>query len=201
MNMTVALTDDKCNRLIDLCKQLKNGTSITIRQTAQVLGTMISYLPGVELGTLHYRELEHCKIKALKSSKGNYDDIMTLTDDAICDITWWIENLHSQYTLICKPHPTVYLETDSSKEMWGAVRGQNKTGGCWSLSEQEDHINILEMRAILLGLQSLCSTCSNTHIRVKTDNQTCVAYVNKTSYNESSLTYCFDLRMQGSVNS
>ena len=116
---------------------------------------MISYLPGVELGTLHYRELEHCKIKALKSSKGNYDDIMT------------------------KPHPSVFLETDSSKEMWGAVRGQNKTGGCWSLSEQEDHINILEMRAILLGLQSLCSTCSNTHIRVKTDNQTCVAYVNK----------------------
>ena len=47
------------------------------------------------------------------------------------------------------------------------------------MSEQEDHINILEMRAILLGLQSLCSTCSNTHIRVKTDNQTCVAYVNK----------------------
>ena len=178
-NMTVSLTKDKCGNLIKLCKEIRNQTNITIRQVAKVLGTIVSYIPGVELGMLHYRHLEQCKVTALKIAKGNYDAPIMLTKEAKADIDWWIENVKYQTSYLLRAHPKVFLETDSSKQMWGAVRDSTKTGGCWNSEEQTEHINLLEMKAVLLGFQALCSDCRDVHIRIRSDSQTCVAYVNK----------------------
>ena len=57
----------------------------------------------------------------------------------------------------------------------------NSTGGRWDQSEKEaanGSINVLEIKAIHLGLMALCRDVQNTHILVKTDNTTAVAYVN-----------------------
>ena len=51
--------------------------------------------------------------------------------------------------------------------------------GVWSMHEQEKHINFLELKACQLGLQSLCKTLSNKHIRILTDNTTACAYLSK----------------------
>ena len=63
--------------------------------------------------------------------------------------------------------------------MWGAVIGELKTGGSWSDKDKLEHINVLEMKSILFGFQSLCSNFSDTHIRIRTDSSTCVAYINE----------------------
>ena len=60
----------------------------------------------------------------------------------------------------------------------GAVRGDQKTGELWILEEQAYHINYLELKAVLLGSKSLCSTIRNKHIRIQSDNAATVAYVN-----------------------
>ena len=44
--------------------------------------------------------------------------------------------------------------------------GIKKNGGLWSLEEQAFHINHLELKAVLSGLKSLCSTIRNKHIRI-----------------------------------
>ena len=44
------------------------------------------------------------------------------------------------------------------------------------MEEETDHINVLELRAILFG-QSLCENVSG-HVRIMTDNTTALAYVN-----------------------
>ena len=51
-------------------------------------------------------------------------------------------------------------------------------GGFWSLEEQGNHINFLELKAVLLGLKSLCSAFSEKHILVQSDNTTAVGYIN-----------------------
>ena len=38
-----------------------------------------------------------------------------------------------------------------------------------------DHINVLELKAVLLGIQSLCG--ANEYVHVYTDNTTAMAYV------------------------
>ncbi len=59
-----------------------------------------------------------------------------------------------------------------------SVQGGQKTGGLWDLEEQAFHIHYLELKAVLLGLKSLCATIYNRHIRIQSDNTTTVAYVN-----------------------
>ena len=53
---------------------------------------------------------------------------------------------------------------------------EDQTGGRWTSSEEIHHSNYLELKAILLGLQSLCKKVTHDHIRVMTDNTTAVAY-------------------------
>ena len=69
------------------------------------------------------------------------------------------------------------MYTDTSTLGWGATLGRTTTGGRWSPEEKEYHINYLELKAILLGLQSLCSASTECHIKVLTDNTTAVAYI------------------------
>ena len=69
------------------------------------------------------------------------------------------------------------LYTDGSTQGWGACLNDTTTGGRWSSTEERHHINYLELKAILLGLQSLCKEVTHDHIRVMTDNITAVAYV------------------------
>lgn len=44
---------------------------------------------------------------------------------------------------------------DASLTGWGSKFGSMVTGGQWDLQEL-DHINCLELKAVLFGLKSLC---------------------------------------------
>lgn len=59
----------------------------------------------------------------------------------------------------------------------GANLNNTTTGGQWSDSEESHHINYLELKAVLLGLQSLCKEILHSHIKVMTNNTTAVAYI------------------------
>ena len=91
---------------------------MAIRDVAKVVGTMVAYLPGVENGILHYRNLENQK-KALPKAKGNFDAITVLNHNSIDDILWWEENVKSQFSNLIRQPPSMYLNTDSSLRMWG----------------------------------------------------------------------------------
>ena len=77
------------------------------------------------------------------------------------------------------PAAQVTLNCDSSLLGWGCVinGSDTTTGGRWSPGEALSHINCLELKAIKLGLQSLCSHFSNLHVKVLSDNQTAVTYI------------------------
>ena len=57
-------------------------------------------------------------------------------------------------------HPKVSITTytDASLEGWGTSMGNRSTGGAWIPDEKLMHINVLEMKAILLALKSFVKT-------------------------------------------
>ena len=75
-------------------------------------------------------------------------------------------------------NPDLTLTTDASNTGWGATCKEQQTGGLWSAKEHCFHINHLEMKAVLFGLQSLCSDLTDKHIRIQSDNTTAVSYIN-----------------------
>ena len=62
------------------------------------------------------------------------------------------------------------------------------TGGRWDIQESRQHINILEMKAALLAIQSFLTTQVKMpqHIGLQMDNSIAVAYVNKRGGTRSS---------------
>ena len=95
---------------------------------------------------------------------------------ASADISWWIKNDLTSTKSIDHGKISHNVYTDESTQGWGASLNDTTTGGWWSSWEESYHINYLELKAILLGLQSLCKDVTHDHIRVMTDDTTAVAY-------------------------
>ena len=76
------------------------------------------------------------------------------------------------------PPPAVTVWCDASLSGWGAFSSTDKIwSGRWDLNWRQSHINILELRAVLLVLQDweIQETC----ILIATDNSTTVSAINK----------------------
>lgn len=187
INQTIQLTDSKKNKTKDLCQHVLSAKVLSIRQVAKLLGTLTSAFPGVKFGPLHYRSLERCKIAALKKAKGNFDANMLLSQLAAQDIQWWINNIESSVNVLSLGNASIVLTTDASKTGWGAVTSNSSASGQWKTEESTQHINCLELTAVLFGLKSLLNNVKRAHIKILSDNTTTVACINKmgTTHSES----------------
>lgn len=62
------------------------------------------------------------------------------------------------------------IEADASSSGWGAFCQGEATGGCWSNEEQSQHINVLEMLAILFVLKAFLQAREGVSVLILTDN-------------------------------
>ena len=184
-NMTVSLTLPKKLNLIDKCRLMLEDYTHTIRSLAELIGLMVSSFTGVEFGRLHYRQLELDKVNALKFAAGNFDAAVILSQPAKLEIQWWIDHTMIEIRRIDHGPFAFSLTTDASELGWGAIfetlgeEGvQLSTGGQWNLEEKREHINVLQLKAALLGIRTFCTECDSTHVKVHMDNTTAIAYIN-----------------------
>lgn len=75
--------------------------------------------------------------------------------------------------------PDFCIFTDASMTGWGCAWDKGRTGGNWKEEEAKSHINVLELKAGLLSLQSFVKDMSSVHVRLMMDNTTAVACLNK----------------------
>lgn len=177
-DMTVTLPLERKQKVVLACSELKRKKRVTIRELAQVIGQLVATFPAVQWGPLFYRSLDRLKSTSLKFSAGNFESLTSLTDKTTEELDWWIENLDSSFFPIEKTNPEVEIQTDAaSSGGWGAVCGQIKTGGRWSETEMNLHINVLEMMAILYALKSFKEMITGKHVKVLTDNTCAVSYI------------------------
>ena len=140
-SMTIPLTPEKAAGLKTACHALLTNSSPTIRELARVVGKIVSSFPGVMYGPLHYRLLERDKILALQNACWDFDTNMSLSPEAKSELHWWINNIVGAYNILTRDAPTLTLTTDASMLGWGAVLATQSTGGLWSSTERQNHIN------------------------------------------------------------
>ena len=104
---------------------------------------------------------------------------MTLSTGAAQEAIWWYTTLPVSYSFIHPPIISHYLYTDASLAGWGATYSQVNAGGAWDEEEPPAHINVLELLAAYLALQSLCKHCVDSHVCLYMDNSTAVSHINK----------------------
>ena len=143
-----SLQQKKRERIILACQQLLKRSVISIRKVAHVIGLLVSSLPAVQYGPLHYRSLEIDKNIALQQNNGNSKAIMTLSSESVSDLGWWVTSLLIAWKNITMGNPTIEMATDASTLGWGAVCNGQSAQGMWSPLEKQRHINELELLAI-----------------------------------------------------
>ena len=179
VRMEVSLTKEKINKFRSFAEALlAPPRKKKIRKVAVLLGLMTAYSQGLQYGSAHIKSLEIDKNVALRKARGNFENQMVISEHGLQDITWWIKNVDGAHKVIKIEDSTVELTTDASLEGWGAHEADLATGGRWLKEEIGEHINVLELKAILLGLKSLV-TSVDKKVNVRTDNTTALAYVRR----------------------
>ena len=186
-SMTVSLPVDKVDSVKTLCNNMLRQDVDTIRSVAKVIGTIVACFPAVRVGTLHYRILECEKDEALKSSKGDFDAMMTISGAMKKELSWWVENVSSQNKPIIERSPDIRITSDASLEGWGGTCGKEKTGGRWDEEEQKNHINYLELLGAFFVLKSFEKELTGMHVHCWLDNTTAIAYLNHMGGRQSLL--------------
>ena len=145
-----------------------------------ILGHLASLERLVPHGRLRMRSLQW-HLKTQWSPESDPPSLpVALPEEARRDLSWWMVKDHLLTGVrFGAPAPDLHLYSDASSSGWGAHLLDQNVSGVWSDQEKLLHINLLEMKALFLGLQAFQEDVSGHHVTVMCDNSTVVAYVNK----------------------
>ncbi|XP_070573977.1 uncharacterized protein [Ptychodera flava] len=177
VTMRMMLPENKITQLVDHCMELSHKAQITVRELAKVIGKMTASMAAIFPALLHCRYLQMTKTRSLIHNQ-SYESLVTLPQECREELQWWCHHLKefNRRTIIC-PYPDLIITSDASKR-GGAHSQDMQTGGAWTAQETTIHINILELLAAFLALQTFKGK-QNLTVLMKIDNCTAVAYINK----------------------
>ena len=175
--MMFTLTLEKKQKMLNLGQEILREDVVTIRFLSKILGNLVAVFPAVTLGPFCHRTLETDKVKALQQSNGNYDALVRLSSEAKKELCWWITTIMSSFQHIYMPDPDITIYTDSNTLGWDVTDGYNPSGSRCK-ENKINHINVLELKAMLTGVLTYCKGKNYKHVRVMSGNITSVSYVN-----------------------
>ena len=175
--MMVFLPADKTASVVSFCRAILSKETFSIRFLASFIGTLVSTFPACPFGRLHYRSFERVKVKALFANSYDYDYHCSLDEHCFNDVWWWLNNISSTSCPINRSGPSQFMNTDASDYGWGAVCNGLVAQGHFSIKECSYFIAEKEMIAVYFGLKAFLHFFSNSHVLIRCDNTTAVAYI------------------------
>ena len=124
--MTVTLTEERKQKVVQTRIDLLRQKRSKVRSVASCIGLLVSSLPGVPLGQLHYRGLERDKNSALREKGGNWERYMVVSAKGRGDLLWRTQHLPQPRAEKEIRPPSVSLTTDSSQVGSPSEKGQIK---------------------------------------------------------------------------
>lgn len=186
--MLVSVPPTKASDIKQAVQQTMSLQTISVRQFAAVLGKLAATLPGNRYGQLYLKHLEIAKTNALRAHPYDYDTIMTISSSVSDELSWWHDNISHVYRPVFQCNPNLIIFTDASLMGWGCFIPSSKSqfGGRWGQEDIGYDINYLELKAILLSLQTCAKNLKQVHIQVRSDNTTAVTGINRQGSTHSS---------------
>lgn len=178
-SMTVALPDDKCLKLGNLCKSFLSKSTVTARQLAELIGSLVACIPAVPYGMLYTKRLERSKFLALSKNRLNFNVKLKLEASDFEDISWWIRNLPGACAPIRTDSFDFEIFSDASLTGWGVYSQGSTANGLWNSNQSCHSINYLELVAAYYGLRCFARDLSNVSILLRIDNTTALNYINR----------------------
>ncbi len=185
--MTISLPAHKLHSLRQMARRMAGQEKTTVRELAQMVGTMVATHPAILPAPLYYRHLERAKSLALRSGLP-YEAEAEVDQSMKTDLLWWIRSSsHHNGRPLQITQWDLVIELDASKTGWGASCQGMNTGGPWTGQEKINHINFLELLAAFLALKSFASDKRAVSILLRLDNITAIAFLNRMGGSHSLL--------------
>ena len=177
VNLEISLTKEKIQKVKTKCQNLLTEPETSILELTRVIGLLKSTIQAVLPARLQYRYLQLQQISYLKESH-SYQQKIVLDHQSKTELLWWITNLDlcNGRSLVQCP-AQVLIQTDASTKGWGSTCNGISTGGMWSA--QEYHINILELLAVKLAIQTFTKYRDAKAIHLQVDNIVALTYLTK----------------------
>lgn len=178
-HMTLKIPEDKVINILNTITALLKRQSVSIRDLAQIIGKLQSCKLAVLPAPLHYRALQRQKINSL-ARLIDYNANIILDQDSCSDLRWWLTHFRANNGCpIGTSQPSVIIESDAASTVgWGAHMGKQTIQGLWAKEEKLLHMNILELKAGFLALQTFVRDLRGCTVLLRMDNTTAVSYVN-----------------------
>ena len=189
-NLLLSLPLEKGKKIRqEACKLLQRHT-LSAREMAIFIGKVSATSRALWQAPLHHRALQRSlnsviagdasQEQALQEQPDRYTAQVLMNPELKRDLQWRaMTELWTLGTAICTPSsPTLVLESDASQKGWGARCMETSTGGLWSVTEAQHHINYLELLAAFLALKTFASNQKGL-ILLKMDNVSAVTYINQ----------------------
>ena len=191
-NMTFSLPPRKIEKIMELTRKMARraaaNKAIDLIDLQRLIGTLQSVTPCVLPTRLHTNSL----IEALRSAESHPRLRATLGPLATANLSWWQLNLlaYNGRPIVPRP-PDRSLDTDASGKGWGAIyiNRHGKRHECQGFFTSLMSSNTRELTAISLAVQSLTKALDwkDCSVRVRTDNQTSMSYINRMGGHEPHL--------------
>lgn len=173
-------TLDRIQKLELALQQLLSGR-ITARHYLHILGIMASCLELIPFARLQMRPMQLHLLSFWKPSSRDLELEIPVTQHLVSHVTWWLNRANTQKgRSVVQEFPSVTITTDASKLGYGGHINQSQvTQGVWSQAEKKQHINWLEMEAVLRTVKFFLPQLKNKSVMVRCDNISCVQFLNK----------------------
>lgn len=176
---TVSAIPARLAKLKKLTHSLRLAHPPTARHVTRVVGLLESVTDLIFWARLRMRPIQWF----LSSQWNNHADTIDLPIDLTLfpwgAVDWFLDQTNFFSAVpIREPLPTHRLFTDASLHGWGATLDNEwETNDTWPTTNRPVHINLLELRAILLAVKFFLPRIAGSTLLILTDNTTALAYI------------------------
>ena len=170
-------TRDRFESIQTKIDKVTRSESASLRALQSLMGSITATEKIVPFGRFHARALQALIVHHVSRSVPQATQL-TLSLQVLQDLLWWSDTDHvfrglSMSTAI----PDLQVQTDASTTGWGVSFQGAVLSGHWSPEDAKLHINVLEMKAVLLACQRLTYHFRSKCVLFLIDNQTVVSYL------------------------
>ncbi len=173
----VSLPEERLESLKEGLRPFKVDTIVTARQFLSLLGTMAAMMEVVKHCRLHMRPIQIYLMAFWKPSSRKLEARIPVREHLIPHLAWWKnrENVMQGLPLRKDKHQMTITTDAFSTQGWGDMQVQGK----WDFNEKSQHINMLEMEAVIRTCRHFRDFIQGKRLLVRSDNATVVSYLNK----------------------
>ena len=188
----VTPTDKRKQSIYKACNSFQKAEYKSARQFMSLIGLLnATFLQVPQMGRLHVRPLQW-HLHRYWIDTMSYGTCIPVPHKLNCHLKWWgCKSILDKGTDLHTLKPEVLVFTDASTTGWGAHCQGEDIQGSWDALQKSLHINILELRTILIALRLFPHLLRGKRVLILCDNSAAVSHLQKCGeFDHGHFTHC-----------